>query len=129
VSARSIRFVGGPVLALAVAGLGSAAVNLNLSKSNVNRLIWQAGLLTEAQAKAMLAELDTLGPVTEAKAKKWLPANFRRFGVDPGRVKKIVVLPPGKAGPQRTIILLADPAAEAEAVAVAVKGSKSNTSE
>ncbi len=115
-------------LLAAVAAL-AATSNLNLSKSNIYRLTYDANILTEAQAKAMLAELDTLGPFDEAKMKTWLPANFRRFGIKPELVKKIVLLPPGKAGREAAIILLADPADEAKALASTVKSSKSNSSD
>ena len=123
------RRLGALVAGLLVATSAIAAINLNSSKSNVNRLTYQAGLLTEAQAKAMLVELDAMKRPDEAKLKQWLAANFKRFGVEPESVKKIVILPPGNTGTLMTIILLADPTAEAEAVAQTVKGSKSNTSE
>ena len=70
----------------------SAAVNLNSSKSNIYRLVWADNLgLSKAQATAMLAELDKLGPADEAKLKQWLPANFRRFGIQEARVKAISI--------------------------------------
>jgi hypothetical protein len=117
-------------LLLAVAPTVFAATsNLNLSKSNIYRLTYHSALLTEAQAKAMLAELDRFGPMSEARMKQWLPANFKRFGVDPARVKKTVFLPAGKAAKEAVILLLADPADEAAALATSVKSSKSNSSD
>jgi len=114
---------------LAVVTVSAATSNLNLSKSNIYRLTYHADIATETQAKAMLAELDRLGPMDEAKLKMWLPANFRRFGIKGENVKKMVILPPGKAGKEAAIILLSDPADEAKAVAATVKSSKSNSSE
>ena len=114
---------------LAMVTVSAATSNLNLSKSNIYRLTYHADIATETQAKAMLAELDRLGPMDEAKLKMWLPANFRRFGIKGENVKKMVILPPGKAGKEAAIILLSDPADEAKAVAATVKSSKSNSSE
>jgi hypothetical protein len=103
--------------------------NLNLSKSNLYRLTFPVDLVSKEQAAAMLAELDRMGTADEATLRKWLPANFKRFGVAAERVKKLIVLPPGKAGPQTAIILLTDPADESRAVASTVKSSKSNSSD
>jgi hypothetical protein len=116
-------------IVLAVPSLGWGTSNLNLSKSNLYRLTFPADLVSKEQAAAMLAELDRLGAADEATLKKWLPANFRRFGVAPERVKKVLVLAPGKAGPQTAIILLTDPADESRALAATVKSSKSNSSD
>ena len=68
-----------------------AAANLNSSKSNIYRMVYPADLVSQAQAAAMLAEIDKLGPVNEAKLKQWLPANFKRFGIQQTRVKKISI--------------------------------------
>ena len=117
------------VLAAVALTAAAATSNLNLSKSNLYRLTYHANLLTDAQAKAMLAELDRLGPMDEARLKQWLPANFRRFGVRPELVKKMVILAPGTAGREAAIILLSDPADEALAMSTTVKSSKSNSSD
>jgi hypothetical protein len=116
-------------IVLAAPLLVSGTSNLNLSKSNLYRLTFPADLVSKEQAAAMLAELDRLGTADEAKLKTWLPANFKRFGVAAERVKKLIILPPGKAGPQTAIILLTDPADESRAMAATVKSSKSNSSE
>ena len=126
---RRLVQLGGAAFFLVAAAAATATSNLNLSKSNVYRLAYHANLLTGAQAKAMLAELDRLGPVSEARMKQWLPANFRRFGVDPALVKKTVFLPAGKAAPEAVILLLADPADEAAAFATTVKSTTSNSSD
>jgi len=65
--------------------------NLNLSKSNINRLIYPGNLLTPVNAQALLADLDKINPPDEAGLKTWLVANFKRFGVDPGQVKQISI--------------------------------------
>ena len=114
---------------LAAVTVSAATSNLNLSKSDVYRLTYHANILPEAQAKAMLAELDRLGPMNEARLKQWLPANFRRFGINPELVKKLVIMPPGTAGKETAILLLSNPADEAQAMATTVKSSKSNSSD
>jgi hypothetical protein len=113
--------------AMLVATLAWSASNLNLSKSNVYRLTYPTDLLSATQAKAMLAELDKLGPADEARLKQWLPANFRRFGIAPDRVKKVVVLPRSREMKEIGIVLLTRVEDEAAAVATTVKGSKSNS--
>lgn len=117
------------VLQMLITPVVQAASNLNSSKSNIYRLTYTADLTTVDQAKAMLADLDKLGPPNQARLKQWLPANFKRFGISPEHVKKIVILPAGKAGNLTAILLLTNPADEAEAIAVTVKSSKSNSSE
>jgi hypothetical protein len=114
---------------MAMASICLAATNLNSSRSNIYRLTYPADLASVEQAKALLADLDKLGPAGEAKLKKWLPGNFRRYGIEATRVRKIVILPKGKEVKETAIILLTDPADEAEARATTVKSSKSNSSE
>jgi hypothetical protein len=79
--------------------------------------------------KAILADLDKMGPVDEAKLKQWLPANFKRFGIAGDRIKKLIVLPRSREMKEIGIILLTKPEDEAAAIAVTVKSSKSNSSE
>jgi len=112
---------------LFVATAGWATSNLNLSKSNFYRLTYSSDLASPVQAKAILAELDKMGPADEAKLKQWLPANFKRFGIAGDRIKKVIVLPRDKAMKEIGIILLTKPEDEAEAIAVTVKSSKSNS--
>jgi hypothetical protein len=69
-----------------------AAIKLNSSKSNIYRMVWPEGLVSQDQATAMLAELDKRGPSDEATLKRWLAANFKRFGIQATRVKKISIL-------------------------------------
>jgi hypothetical protein len=114
---------------LLVAATAWAAANLNLSKSNFYRLTYSSDLASPAQAKAILAELDKMGPADEAKLKQWLPANFKRLGIAGDRIKKLIVLPRSREMKEIGIILLTKPEDEAAAIAVTVKSSKSNSSD
>ena len=114
---------------LLIAAAAWAATNLNSSKSNIYRLTYPSDLASPAQVKAILADLDKMGPSDEAKLKQWLPANFKRFGIAGDRIKKLIVLPRGKEMKEIGIILLTKPEDEAAAIAVTVKSSKSNSSE
>jgi hypothetical protein len=121
------RFTFGVIGYLLVATLAWAATNLNSSRSNIYRLTYPSDLVSRSQAKAILAELDKMGPSDEAKLKRWLPANFKRFGIAGDRIKKLIVLPRGKEMKEIGIIFLTKPEDEAAAIAVTVKGSKSNS--
>jgi hypothetical protein len=114
---------------LLVATAASASIALNSSRSNVYRLTCSGDLASPAQVKTILAELDKLGPADEATLKKWLPANFKRLGIAGDRIKKLIVLPPGKDMKETGIILLTNPGDETAARAVTVKSSKSNSSD
>jgi hypothetical protein len=126
---RPLRFVAVSGFLIAAALSVTATSNLNLSKSNLYRLTSNADIVTVAQAQAMLAELDGLGPMDEATMKLWLTANSRRFGIRPERIKRTVFLPAGKVGKEAVIILLSNPADEAKALASTVKSSKSKSSD
>jgi hypothetical protein len=119
----------GVIASMFVATLAWSAANLNSSKSNIYRLTYPTDLVSADQAKAILAELDRMGPADEAKLKQWLPANFRRFGIASDRVKKLIVLPRGRELKEIAIILLTRLEDEAAARATTVKSSKSNSSE
>lgn len=80
------------VIALMVVLPSWAATNLNSSKSNIYRLVYDANLVTRAQGDALAKALDARGPLTEADAKKWLAANFKTFGIDGKRIKLIEVM-------------------------------------
>ena len=71
--------------------------------------------------------MDKMGPIDEAKLKQWLPANFKRLGIDGDRIKRLIVIPRGREMKETGIILLTRPEDEAAAVAVTVKSSKSNS--
>lgn len=68
-----------------------ASINLNSSRSNVYRLVYDANLVSQAQGDALGKELDKIGPADETKLKAWLAENYRRFGIDGTRVKEIDV--------------------------------------
>ena len=123
------RFTLCVLASLLVATAAWAATNLNSSRSNIYRLTYSSDLASPTQVKAILAELDKMGPTDEAKLKQWLPANFKRLGIAGDRIKKIVVLPRGREMKEIGIILLTKPEDEAAAIAVTVKSSKSNSSE
>jgi hypothetical protein len=113
----------------AAMAVSAATSNLNLSKSNIYRLTYDATIVSEAQVKAMLAELDSLGPMDAERLKQWLPANFKRFGIEPRLVKKTLVLPPGQAGREAAIILLSNPADEAKALATAAQATTTHAAD
>ncbi|HYM98365.1 MAG TPA: hypothetical protein VET25_01375 [Aestuariivirgaceae bacterium] len=123
------RFMLGVIASLLIATFAWGATKLNSSKSNIYRLTYPSDLVSRDQAKAILAELDKMGPTDEAKLKQWLPANFKRFGIAGDRVKKLIVLPRGKELKEIAIILLTKPEDEAAARATTVKSGKSNSSE
>ena len=112
------------IASLLVATLASAATNLNSSRSNIYRLTYPSDLVSQDQAKAILADLDEMGAADEAKLKQWLPANFKRFGIAGDRVKKLVILPRGKEQKEIAIILLTNPQDEAAATILTEKSGK-----
>ncbi|MHB1991498.1 hypothetical protein [Metallibacterium scheffleri] len=123
------RYASCVVASLLFATIAAAASNLNLSKSNIYRLTYPSELASPVQVQAMLAELDRMGPADAARLKQWLPANFRRFGIAGDQVKKVIVLPHDRTMKETGIVLLTRPEDEAAAIAVTVRGSKSNSSE
>ena len=123
------RFTFCVLASLLIATAAWASSNLNSSRSNTFRLTYPSDLASPAQVKAILAELDKMGPADEAKLKHWLAANFKRFGIAGDRIKKLIVLPRGKEMKEIGIILLTRPEDEAAAIAVTVKSSKSKSSE
>lgn len=106
-----------------------AAGSFNASRSSNYRITCASDVASPAQAEALLAELDRLGMTDAAKLKQWLPANFKRFGIDADQIKKLVVVPRSKKMPAIGIILLSRPEDEAAAMATTVKSGKSNSSE
>ena len=123
------RFPFSVIASLFIATLALAATNLNSSRSNIYRLTYPTDLGSADQAKAILGELDKMGPADEGKLKQWLPANFRRFGIAGNRVKKLIVLPRDRELKEIAIILLTNPEDEAAARATTVKSSKSNSND
>ncbi len=110
-------------LMVTMVSIAWAATNLNSSKSNIYRLVYSAEAVTSSQATAILAELDKIGPADEARLKQWLPANFKRHGVQGDSIKKIIIIPADKTRKSITIILLTNPADEPAARHIAVSDS------
>jgi len=124
------RFIVASLIVVALTPFGWAASNLNLSKSNINRYsaVYPTELVTAAKIQNMLAAINQLDPADDAKLKQWLTVNFKQYGIDGSRVKKVVILPPSAKVKERTVILLTDPTDEARAIALAVKPSNSSNS-
>ena len=123
------RLVSGMIATLLAATIAGASINLNSSRSNIYRVTYSTDLATSAQVQQLLAALDKLGPAGEAKLKQWLAANFKRYGIAPDKVKRLAILPPDKERKEIAIILLSNPADEAQAIERTVKSSKSNSSD
>ncbi len=67
-----------------------AATNFNSSRSNIYRLVYPADVVTSAQAAAILADLDKIGPLDEAKLKQLLQQQILpKHGVQASRFLKI----------------------------------------
>ena len=112
--------------AIALFSTSWAATNLNSSRSNIYRVTYDTEVMSSAQAAALLAELDKLGPSDEATLKQWLAANFKKHGIRADGIKKIVVLPASSGRKTITVILLKNPADEAQAIAVSDPGSSAD---
>ncbi len=102
--------------------ISHAASNLNLSKSNINRLIYPTDTVSQAQAAAILADLDAAaqsgGRVNMAGA---VNEALKKQGLDT-KIKKTIIRPASAAGQLTTIIILSNPADEAQAIAVSDEG-------
>jgi hypothetical protein len=104
-------------LLVAITSICFATSNLNLSKSNINRLVCSNTLVTQAQAASILAKLDTIGRgavVDEATLRRILQDN----GVPVGRIQKIIIRPADKTRKNNLFIVLENPADAAEALAI-----------
>lgn len=94
-------------LLLTTTSISWASANLNLSKSNINRVLYSNdSSITPTQAAALVAEFDKNPPANEAAVMKalqklFIPTNF-----------KVIRIKPGKPN---TVLLLTNPAHEAEA--------------
>jgi hypothetical protein len=121
---RGKFLAGATVIFLLLAVLTShAATNLNSSKSNTYRLIYPTDTVSPAQAAAILADLDAAtqqsqgrinleGAVSEALTKQGLGT----------QIKKTIIQPAGATRPLTTLIILSNPADEAQALAVSDEG-------
>ena len=113
------------VTAVLVMGLAPTAWGtnqLNLTKSNSNRLIYASNAITPLQAAGILADLDSAGRLDDAKTKQLVQELLAKRGVQAGTIKKIIVRPWNSTKNTRTIILLTDLADEAQALAVSDPG-------
>ena len=107
------------VLLLTTASISWAATNLNSSRSNIYRAVYDVAAVTPAQAAAILKELDALGPgVNETTVRKLL----EKHGAKAGLIKKISIRPPERPRKETLILLLSNPADEAQAIAVSDEG-------
>jgi hypothetical protein len=123
------RLISSVIAMLLITMVAEGSINLNSSRSNIYRLTYSTDLVSPAQAHKILADLDKMGSADEEKLKQWLPANFKRYGIEGARVKKLIILPRSKDHKEIAVILLTNPADEPEARAVTVKSSKSNRSD
>jgi hypothetical protein len=96
--------------------------HLNLTNGKSNRLVYAASAITPLQAAGILADLDSAGRQDDAKTKQLVEQLLSKRGVQAGTVKKIIVRPWNSVKNTRTIILLTDPADEAQALAVSDPG-------
>ena len=107
------------VLFVTMVSIAWTATNLNSSKSNIYRAVYDSAAVTPAQAAAILKELDKFGPgVDGATVSKVL----EQHGVKAGLIKKISIRPPERTRKETLILLLSNPADEAQALAVSDEG-------
>jgi hypothetical protein len=120
---RGIYIAGAAIVFLLTAVVVSrAGSNLNSSKSNIYRLIYSNDAVSQAQAQAILADLDAAaesqgrvnleGAVSQALVKQGLDT----------KIKKTIIKPASAGGQLTTVIILSNPADEAQALAVADEG-------
>ena len=110
------------VLVMGLAPTAWGTNQLNLTKSNSNRLIYASNAITPLQAAGILADLDSAGRLDDAKTKQLVQELLAKRGVQAGTIKKIIVRPWNSTKNTRTIILLTDLADEAQALAVSDPG-------
>jgi len=99
-------------LLLTMASISWATANLNLSKSNINRVVHDGGM-TSVQAAALVAKLDKMPRVDNAAVTKAL----KELGINTIKLIRII---PGTPGKRTTVLLLMNPAREAEASQIAI---------
>ncbi len=108
-------------LGVAVGSIAWAASNLNSSRSNIYRVVYDTTCVNPGQAAAIGAALDKAGPtVREDQVAEIL----KRQGVRAGCIKKIVI----RLGPLNAVLLLTNPADEAAAIAVGDPGAPADKS-
>ena len=117
---RTSVFVAVASLVVTIASLSYGASNLNLSKSNIYRLVYPPAV-TSAQATAILAELDGVKPrgdADEATVRAVVQKHIGAIKSARGENLVIVVRPAG--GPQKLKLILIPESAADEAAALAV---------
>ena len=104
------------VLLVAMVSFSWAATNLSSSRSNNYRVTYDMTAVTPAQAAAVLKALDKISPggLNEATVRRVL----QQQGVNLAPIKKISILPPDKTRKEPLILLLKNPADEAQALIV-----------
>ncbi len=65
--------------------------NLNSSKSNINRMIYDNSLITPAQAEKLLADAERAGIRDGEKMKQWLASNFKAMGIPSDKISVLDV--------------------------------------
>ena len=110
-------------LVATMASISWAATTINSTKSNTFKIIYSADGMTSTQAAAPGAELDKTPRVDEAAVRKalqklFIPTNFKLI-----RIINPPSVPPANqlraAKPPITVLLLTNPAQEAEAMRTA----------
>ncbi|MEW6145772.1 MAG: hypothetical protein AB1598_12220 [Thermodesulfobacteriota bacterium] len=109
------------VFIMLVVPFSRAGSNLNSSKSNLYKLVYSTDAVSSSQAAAILADLDA---ATQSQGRVNLDAAvgqaLNKQGLDT-KIKKTIIRP-AAAGQLTTIIILSNPADEAQAIAVADEG-------
>jgi len=100
-----------------------AASNLNLSKSNVNILVYPSDVVSSSQAATILSELESTTQQGQARVNLKLAVNqlLKKHGLIT-QIKKVIILPADETHSHTRIILLSNPADEAQAIAVTDEG-------
>ncbi len=120
---------------VAVVSMAWATINLNSSKSNIYRMVYDTKAVTPAQAAAVLKELDKIGPeANEATSRRALStwvneATVRKLlqkqGVDLSLIKQIRIIPAGeRRGSEKIplVIIVTNPGDVPAALAVSDEG-------
>jgi hypothetical protein len=100
-----------------------AASNLNLSKSNVNILVYDSDVVSSTQAATILSELESITQQGQARVnlKEVVNQLLKKHGLMT-QIKKVIILPADATHSRTRIFLLANPADEAQAIAVSDPG-------
>jgi len=106
-------------LLLTMASISWASANLNLSKSNINRVVYSTDGMTSTQGAALVLELDKTPRVDDAAVRKALqklriPTNFKLIRIIPGKPITVLLLTNPKDEAEATRIAINDPGMPAE---------------